>query len=423
MTGGHQLGESRFLAAGTPFHRAAHGFEAADVSTIALIVAAGRGSRVGSAGGSPKQYADLGGVPMLTRTLQTFANHKGIDRILVAIHPDDADAYKNASQDALDKLLPPVPGGATRQVSVHRGLEAVARLGASRVLIHDAARPFLTHELIDRVLGALDASAGVLPALPVSDTLKRADGAGKITSTVDRAGLWRAQTPQGFRYGEILAAHRAAEAAGRNDFTDDTALAEWHGLACTLVDGEVGNVKITTTEDLAVAQQSFASATAIPDIRHGTGFDVHRFREGNEVWLCGVPVPHTQALEGHSDSDVGLHALTDALLGAIADGDIGKHFPPSDMKWKNARSMIFLAEAARRVTAAGFAIGNVDVTLICEAPRIGPHRDAMRAEIARILSLDISRVGVKATTTEGLGFAGRREGIAAMASATVIRRA
>ena len=393
------------------------------MSTIAIVVAAGRGSRAADAVAGPKQYADLGGMPMLTRTLQVFANHGEIDRLLVVIHPDDMVAYKAATEDISGKLLPPVPGGATRQASVHRGLEALARLAPSRVLIHAAARPFLTHALIDRVLGALAVSAGALPALPVADTLKRADGTGKVTGTVDRTGLWRAQTPQGFGYGEILAAHRAAEAAGRNDFTDDTMLAEWHGLACALVDGEVRNIKITTAEDLAVAQQSLGPAPTVPDIRHGTGFDVHRFCAGDQVWLCGVPVPHTHALEGHSDSDVGLHALTDALLGAIADGDIGQHFPPSDMQWKGARSMIFLAEAARRVAASGFAICNVDVTLICEAPRVGPHRDAMRGEIARILGIEVGRVGVKATTTEGLGFAGRREGIAAMASATVMRRA
>jgi 2-C-methyl-D-erythritol 4-phosphate cytidylyltransferase/2-C-methyl-D-erythritol 2,4-cyclodiphosphate synthase len=395
------------------------------VSTIAIVVAAGRGSRAGDGAGGPKQYAHLGGSAMLSRTLEVFADHNGIDRILVVIHPDDRSLYQQAVRGIGGKLLAPVNGGATRQQSVQLGLEALARLAPTptQVLIHDAARPFLTAALIDRVLAALATSPAALPGLPVTDTLKRADSTGSVAGSVDRAGLWRAQTPQGFHYDAILAAHRAAEAAGRNDFTDDSTLAEWHGVPCVLIEGEARNTKITSAEDLALAQQlAGMSATTITDIRNGTGFDVHRFKDGSEVWLCGVPVPHTHALEGHSDSDVGLHALTDALLGAIADGDIGQHFPPSDPQWKGARSEVFLADAARRVAAAGYEIGNVDVTLICEAPRVGPHREAMRAEVARILGIDIARVGVKATTTEGLGFAGRREGIAAMASATVARR-
>ena len=364
---------------------------------------------------------------MLTRTLETLASHDGIDRLLVVIHPDDSARYRDAARAIGTKLLPPVPGGATRQHSVRLGLEALARLAPphapERVLIHDAARPFLAPALIDRVLAALATSPAVLPGLPVADTLKRVDGFGTVAGTVDREGLWRAQTPQGFHFDAILAAHRAAGAAGLNDFTDDSTLAEWHGVSCALVEGEARNTKITTAEDLDLAQQlTGRSATTITDIRHGTGFDVHRFRAGSEVWLCGIPVPHSHALEGHSDSDVGLHALTDALLGAIGDGDIGQHFPPSDPQWKGARSEVFLADAARRVAAAGYEIGNVDVTLICEAPRVGPHRDAMRAEVARILGIEVARVGVKATTTEGLGFTGRREGIAAMASATVVRR-
>lgn len=393
------------------------------MSTIAIIVAAGRGSRAGTSSG-PKQYADLGGVPMLTRTLEKFASHGGIDHVLAVIHPQDTLRYQAAAQRVSGKLLPPIIGGASRQISVHHGLEALLHLNPKLVLIHDAARPFATHALIDRVIDALTASPGALPGLPLADTLKRADASGKVAGTVDRANLWRAETPQGFRYPEILAAHRAAEASGRNEFTDDSSLAEWHGVACTLVDGEVRNIKITSAEDLALAQQSFGrAASGISDVRHGTGFDVHRFGPGDQVWLCGVSIPHTHALEGHSDADVGLHALTDALLGAIADGDIGQHFPPSDMRWKGARSEIFLAEAARRVAASGYHISNVDVTILCEAPRIGPHRDAMRTEVGRILRIDAGRVGVKATTTETLGFTGRREGIAAMASATVIRRA
>ena len=389
------------------------------MSTIAIIVAAGRGSRAGDATSIPKQYADLGGLPMLARSLKAFAGHDAIDHVLAVIHPNDSLRYQAAAQRVSGKLLAPVAGGASRQISVHHGLEALNRLGPSRVLIHDAARPFLTRALIDRVLVALDTSAGALPALPVTDTLKRADAAGNVTGTLDRTGLWRAETPQGFRYPEILAAHRAAEAAGRNDFTDDAAIAEWHGLVCALVEGETRNIKITSAEDLAMAQQSFGAAAPVTDVRHGTGFDVHRFRDGDHVWLCGVAVPHTHALEGHSDSDVGLHALTDALLGAIADGDIGQHFPPSDERWKGAASHLFLADAARRVAALGGTVSNVDVTLLCEAPKISPHRDAMRARIGEILGIAVARVGVKATTTEGLGFTGRREGIAAMAIATI----
>ncbi len=392
------------------------------MSTIAIIVAAGRGSRAGTST-IPKQYADLGGVPMLARTLEVFASHPDIDHVLAVVHPNDLLRYQAAAQRVSGKLLPPVTGGASRQISVHNGLEALLNHNPTRVLIHDAARPFVTHALIDRVLAALTTSTGALPALPVPDTLKRADAAGNVAGTVDRSDLWRAETPQGFRYPEILAAHRAAEASGRSEFTDDSSLAEWHGVTCALVDGEAHNIKITSAEDLALAQQSFGrTAPTITDVRHGTGFDVHRFGDGDHVWLCGIAVPHTHSLVGHSDADVGLHALSDALLGAIADGDIGQHFPPSDMQWKGARSEIFLKEAARRIAAAGYAIGNVDVTIICEAPRVGPHRDAMRGEIARILGIDVGRVGVKATTTETLGFTGRREGIAAMASATVLRR-
>lgn len=390
--------------------------------TIAIIVAAGSGTRAGTPAG-PKQYADLGGVPMLTRTLEAFASHGAIDHVLAVIRPNDMLRYQAAAQRVSGKLLPPVIGGASRQISVHNGLEALLPHTPTRVLIHDAARPFVARALIDRVLVALETSPGALPALPVADTLKRADATRNVAGTVDRTDLWRAETPQGFRYPDILAAHRAAEASGRNEFTDDSGLAEWHGVTCALVDGEARNIKITSAEDLSLAQQSFSrTAPAITDVRHGTGFDVHRFGAGDHVWLCGISIPHTHALEGHSDADVGLHALTDALLGAIADGDIGQHFPPSDIRWRGARSEIFLAEAARRVAAAGYAISNADVTILCEEPRIGPHRDAMRGEIARILGISPDRVGIKATTTETLGFTGRREGIAAMASATVIRR-
>jgi 2-C-methyl-D-erythritol 4-phosphate cytidylyltransferase/2-C-methyl-D-erythritol 2,4-cyclodiphosphate synthase len=288
------------------------------------------------------------------------------------------------------------------------------------VLIHDAARPFVTPEVIGRVLGGLERAPAVIAAVPLADTLKRTGPGGRIAATIERAGLWRAQTPQGFRYEAILRAHEAAEAAGREDLTDDAAVAEWANIPVEMVEGSEANVKLTTLEDMArAATMAPASGPVASDIRTGQGFDVHRFATGDHVWLCGVRIPHVHALEGHSDADVGLHALTDALLGAIGDGDIGQHFPPTDPRWRGAASHLFLADAAGRVRSRGGTISNVDVTILCEAPKIAPHRDAMRARIAEILRLDVTRVGVKATTTEGLGFTGRREGIAALAVATV----
>ncbi|MFM9848211.1 MAG: bifunctional 2-C-methyl-D-erythritol 4-phosphate cytidylyltransferase/2-C-methyl-D-erythritol 2,4-cyclodiphosphate synthase [Hyphomicrobiaceae bacterium] len=387
----------------------------------ALIVAAGRGTRASGPGVAdlPKQYAHIGGRSVLARTLAVFLEHPAIDFVAVVIHPDDAGYYAAEIPAGADKLLPPCPGGATRQRSVLNGLEALCACAPDRVLIHDAARPFVDARLLLDVLSALDTHAGAISALAVTDTLKHADDTGLITRNVERTGLWRAQTPQGFHFPAILAAHRAAEAAGRNDFTDDAAVAEWHGLRVAVAPGSARNVKITTAEDLALAQRAHA-LNVVPDVRTGTGFDVHRFTTGDGVWVCGVRIAHTHALEGHSDADVGLHALTDALLGAIGDGDIGQHFPPSDAHWKGAASHLFLSDACRRVVALGGTISNVDVTLLCEAPKIAPHRQAMRERIAAILGIAVVRVGVKATTTEGLGFTGRREGIAAMATATVI---
>ncbi len=388
-------------------------------TTAALIVAAGRGTRAAGAAGLPKQYATLGGAPMLARTLDALAAHPAVDLVQVVIHPDDHHLYDAATAGASSKVLPPVHGGAMRQQSGLAGLEALAAHGVRRVLIHDAARPFVTPDIIDRVLAALDTDFAVIAADPVADTLKRGSGDDHIAATVDRNGLWRAQTPQGFDFPTILDLHRRAAAAGRSDFTDDAAIAEWSGIPVKLVTGSSRNTKITTAEDLAMANALLGSSSAM-EPRTGTGFDVHRLIEGDHVWLCGVRIPHNAKLEGHSDADVGLHALTDAVLGAIGDGDIGQHFPPSDMKWKGAASHLFLEDAARRVREKGGRITNVDVTLLCEAPRVGPHRDAMRAAIAKMLGIDISRVGVKATTTEQLGFTGRREGIAAMASAMVM---
>lgn len=394
------------------------------MTTAAVIVAAGRGARLGLVHGAPKQYALIGGEPVLRHTVRAFLSHANIDHVVVVIHPDDPEHYWTACRD-LDtgRLLPPVPGGATRQASVHCGLEALVPLAPDRVLIHDAARPFVDPTLIDRVIAGLAGRQGAVPALAVADTMKRTDTEGCITGTVDRAGLWRAQTPQAFGFVEILAGHQAAAQSSRADFTDDAALAEWLGLSVGVVEGSERNQKITTAEDLVMAERALSGSGAgapMLDVRTGQGFDVHRFTDGDHVWLGGLRIAHTHCLEGHSDADVALHALTDALLGAIGDGDIGQHFPPSDLQWKGAASHLFLADAARRVRERGGRIGNVDLTILCEAPRIGPHREAMRQRIADILEIEISRVGVKATTTEGLGFTGRREGIAAMATATVI---
>ena len=356
---------------------------------------------------------------MLSYAIAAFVDHPAVASVKVVIHRDDEAEYTSVAREFAGKLEGPAFGGATRQESVLRGLESLFGQGFDRVLIHDAARPFVSAGVIDGVLRGLDDHDGAIAAVQVADTLKQAGDGGVIAATVPRQALWRAQTPQGFRYDEILAAHRRAHEEGRSDFTDDASIAEWAGLRVVLSAGSNRNNKITTGEDLDMAQRMLDPSAGLMEARTGTGFDVHRFAEGNEVWLCGVAIPHEFRLEGHSDADVGLHALTDAILGAIGDGDIGAHFPPSDPQWKGAASDRFLADAARRVTERGGAIVNVDVTLMCEAPKIGPHRDAMREAIAAILKVDAGRVGVKATTTEGLGFTGRREGIAAMASATV----
>ena len=376
---------------------------------IALVVAAGRGTRLD--GALPKQYLALGGRPLLRHAIDALRFHRGVAQLRIVYQPDDQALY-DAATVGLD-LLTPVVGGATRQESVRLGLESLAPLAPDRVLIHDAARPFVEAEIIDQVLAALDGAPGAIPAVKLSDTVKRgADG--MVAETVDRSALWRAQTPQGFHYGAILAAHRAA--AGR-DLPDDAAVAEAAGLTVRLVAGSEANFKVTTREDFARAEQIIQSRQS--DIRTGQGFDVHAFGSGDHVFLCGVRVPHEQALVGHSDADVGLHALTDAILGALGAGDIGVHFPPTDPQWRGAPSHKFLAHAAGLVAEAGGTIAHVDVTLICERPKIGPHRAAMVQCIAEILGLDARRVSVKATTTEGLGFTGRGEGIAATALATL----
>ncbi len=387
-------------------------------TTVAVIVAAGRGARVGPAGGLPKQYRPLAGVPVLTHSLRVLAEHPSVDAVEVVIHGDDRGLYEVAARPYAARLLEPVMGGATRQESVRLGLEALKECAPDRVLIHDAARPFLTDELVSRLLAALDTTPGAIAAEPVTDTLKRGAVDGTIADTVNRSNLWRAQTPQAFHFEPILAAHRRAVDAGKAEFTDDAGLAEWAGLTVKLVASRGANMKLTTAEDIALAERLLAPSLFEP--RTGSGFDVHAFAPGDHVWLCGLKIAHTHALLGHSDADVGLHAITDAILGAIGDGDIGQHFPPSDPKWRGAPSRLFLGDAAARVRKLDGRIANVDVTLLCEAPKVGPHRNEMRQAIAEILQIDVARIGVKATTTEGLGFVGRREGIAALATATVL---
>ncbi|MDO9383168.1 MAG: bifunctional 2-C-methyl-D-erythritol 4-phosphate cytidylyltransferase/2-C-methyl-D-erythritol 2,4-cyclodiphosphate synthase [Hyphomicrobiaceae bacterium] len=387
------------------------------MKTAAIIVAAGSGTRAALNAGLPKQYARLGGCSVLAHSLRTFCDHPGVDLVLAVINLEHQAFFDLARQEAASgKLVAPVAGGASRQASVLAGLDALAGQNVDRVLVHDAARPLVSAATIDGVLAALETHPAALAAVPLADTLKRAGEGNLVAATIERAGLWRAQTPQGFRYPELLAAHRRAAMESAAEFTDDAAIAEWAGLVVALVPDSNANSKITTAEDLAMAQ----SAVAALEPRTGTGFDVHRFAEGDNVWLCGVKIPHSHRLDGHSDADVGLHALTDAILGALGDGDIGQHFPPTDEKWRGAASHLFLADARERVAARGARITNVDVTLLCEAPKVGPHRPEMQRAIAEILKIDVSRVGVKATTTEQLGFTGRREGIAAMASATLL---
>jgi len=366
----------------------------------------------------PKQYAQLAGKPVLAHTVAAFTNHPGVDQVVVVIHPDDREAYDHACGGA--NALPPVNGGETRQQSVLAGLQALEVLNPAQVLIHDAARPFVDTETVNHVLSALSDHDGAIPALPVSDTLKQADGE-KITGTVDRSTLWTAQTPQGFHFDAILSAHCKIRDENRTDLTDDAAVAECCGLDVVVVQGNTNNRKLTTADDIEEAQRRMQmdQAAKLLDVRVGHGYDVHAFEPGDHVILCGIKVAHDAALKGHSDADVGLHALTDAIFGALGDGDIGQHFPPSDPQWRGAASDIFLKAAGDRVDKRSGVIANVDVTLVCEMPKIGPHVLEMRARVADILTIDLDRVSVKATTSEQLGFTGRREGIAAYATATV----
>lgn len=377
--------------------------------TVALVVAAGRGTRM--SGDVPKQYRMLAGQSVLRRTLESFVSHPGIDRVIPVIHPDDAEDFAAASAGLAVEA--PIHGGETRQASVLNGLEYLADGPTpSQVLIHDGARPFVTAKIIDDVLNALHQTDAVIPVLDIHDTLKRSVGT-NVKDTVDRTGLVRAQTPQGFKFPVILKAHR--DMAGKA-LTDDAAVAQAFGLTVATVPGLEENIKITRDEDL---ERANFWLRANNETRVGSGFDVHRFEPGDSVRLGGIDIPHDQSLAGHSDADVALHALTDALLGALGDGDIGSHFPPSDPEWAGADSALFLQHAHNMLVGCGGVLIHADLTIICEAPKIGLHRDAMRERIADILGVDSTRISIKATTTEGLGFTGRNEGIAAQATVTI----
>jgi 2-C-methyl-D-erythritol 4-phosphate cytidylyltransferase/2-C-methyl-D-erythritol 2,4-cyclodiphosphate synthase len=381
--------------------------------TAVVLVAAGRGLRAGA--GGPKQYREIGGVPVIYRAMEAFSRHADVFAVQPVVNPDDGAMFTAAVAGL--KHEAPTSGGATRQASVLAGLEALAKHKPDIVLIHDAARPFVSEGVISRAIDAASRTGAAIPAVPVTDTIKITGESGNVEDTPDRSRLRIAQTPQSFRFDIILEAHRRAAKDGRSDFTDDAAIAEWAGLTVATFEGDVANMKLTTPEDFVREEARLASL--LGDIRTGTGYDVHAFGDGDHLMICGVRVPHTKGFLAHSDGDVGLHALVDAILGALADGDIGSHFPPSDAKWKGASSDQFLKYAIERVTQRGGRVANLEVTMICERPKIGPLRDVMRARIAEISGVDISRVAVKATTSERLGFTGREEGIAATASATI----
>lgn len=380
------------------------------MTIAAIIVAAGRGTRAG--GDLPKQWQPLRGQAVVMHSLQTFATLPQIKRIVLVLHPDDLEL----ARALVPASVTLVTGGASRDQSVRNALEALTDQAISRVLIHDGARPLVTHDLITRVIDALSTAQAAAPALPITDALWRGENMA-VTGTAPRDGLWRAQTPQGFDFETILQAHRSHHTTD-GQAADDVEVARAAGVDVRIVQGDERNIKVTWPGDFARAAKILQRDAM--DIRTGNGFDVHRFCAGDHVWLCGVKIPYARGLDGHSDADVGMHALTDAIYGALAEGDIGRHFPPSDPQWKGADSQIFLKHAVDRVAARGFAISNVDVTLICEQPKIGPHAAAMCAALAQIMGLEIGRISVKATTSERLGFTGREEGIAALATATIV---
>ncbi|HUR43045.1 MAG TPA: bifunctional 2-C-methyl-D-erythritol 4-phosphate cytidylyltransferase/2-C-methyl-D-erythritol 2,4-cyclodiphosphate synthase [Aestuariivirga sp.] len=386
------------------------------MTVAAVIVAGGSGLRAG--GETPKQYQLIGGKPMIWWTLKAFAEHPGVSYVQPVIGEGHEDMYAHATEGL--NLEPAVEGGATRQDSCLAGLEALAHRRPGKVLIHDGARPFASTELISQVVAGLDRHGAVVPGMPVAETLKLAPG-GIVKETVDRSGMWTAQTPQGFNFETILAAHRAARDAGAHNLTDDAAVAERAGMGIAMIPGHIDNRKLTTAEDMVSADRTMMAARLadLPDIRVGQGFDIHPFAVGEAVVLCGIAIPFQQTLRGHSDADVAMHALTDAIFGAIGEGDIGSHFPPSDVQWKGAASSIFLRKAVESVRQRGGLIANADITILAEAPRINPHVAAMKAMLAPLLGVAPERIAIKATTMEGLGAIGRKEGIAALATATI----
>lgn len=383
---------------------------------IAIIVAAGQGTRAGA--GAPKQYRLLGGEPVLTRTLRAFIAHPAINRILVVIGAHDKAHYEASLAPLKDtsKFLAPVVGGDTRQGSVHAGLGALSNAPPATVLIHDGARPFVSQALLSEAIAAAQIYDAAIPGTPVTDTIKTIDTLGRITGTVDREALRAVQTPQAFAFAPLFAAHIRAQAEQETTFTDDAALVAWAGQPVHVFSGDANNMKLTTQSDFDAAEQRLHTPMIT---RVGTGFDVHAFSAGDHIWLGGVKIAHTQGVTAHSDGDVVLHALTDALLGALADGDIGSHFPPSDPQWKGAASDQFLIHAINLLRQRGGVLDHLDATVICETPKVGPHRDTIRARIAAITDLPLDCVSVKATTSERLGFTGRAEGIAAQAAATI----
>lgn len=391
--------------------------------SAALIVAAGRGERAGNPEEGPKQFRLIGGYPVIHWTLEAFQKHPGIHSIAVVVHPDDRQLYTDAVTDlTMTKPVLLVNGGPTRQQSVLNGLEALAADEPHHVLIHDGVRPFPDEQLISAVSQALqEGNAAALPVLPLTDTTKKAGKDKLVEATISREGLYAAQTPQGFNFQAIMQAHRKAAVESGESFTDDSSIAEWAGIQVRLVAGHPENVKLTVARDIIMANEKLERLSqSLPDVRTGNGYDVHAVAPGDFVTLCGVRIAHDHALLGHSDADVAFHALTDALLATCGAGDIGDHFPPTDAQWKDADSDIFLRRAVEIVSEAGGTVMNADVTLICEAPKIGPHRQAMRQRLADTLDIDIARCSVKATTNEGVGFIGRREGIASIATATVV---
>ncbi|NTS33978.1 bifunctional 2-C-methyl-D-erythritol 4-phosphate cytidylyltransferase/2-C-methyl-D-erythritol 2,4-cyclodiphosphate synthase [Phyllobacterium sp. BT25] len=386
----------------------------------AVIVAAGRGERAGQSVEGPKQYRKIGGEAVLAHTLHAFLECPLIDDVIVVIHKEDDALFTQALGDRAGRVVA-VTGGPTRQESTRLGLLALKDISPDHVLIHDGVRPFISADLLERVVFNLTPHIGVLPVLAVSDTLKAAGNDAMVSATVPRAGLYAAQTPQAFPFLPILAAHDAAFAVGRSDFTDDSAIAEWHGLPVRIVEGSADNTKLTWAKDIEMADERLTKQhSAFPDVRTGNGYDVHAFEPGNGVTLAGVLIAHDRKLSGHSDADVALHALTDALLATRGAGDIGTHFPPSDPQWKGAASHIFVEHAVKIVREAGGRIANADITLICEAPKVGPHREAMTAALSTMLGISPDRISIKATTNEKLGFIGRQEGIAAIATASVV---